>query len=113
MNDWDKGRSTPVHVPPRGENYEMTQLLLAHGADVNVRGWRGKTPLDLASFEGSFDVSRLLIEHGANVDAQTLFLIELARGHRKLTQLLLNYRILDTTMAGTSCVKLSALYLLP
>jgi ankyrin repeat protein len=91
----------------------MTQLLLAHGADVNVRGWRGKTPLDLASFEGSFDVSRLLIEHGANVDAQTPFLIELARGHRKLTQLLLNYRILDTTMAGTSCVKLSALYLLP
>jgi ankyrin repeat protein len=89
-----------VREAPQDENYAMTQLLLAHGADVNVRGWRYKTPLDLASFEGSLDVSRLLIEHGANVDAQTPF----AKGHRKLTQYLLNYKILGTTLAGTSCV---------
>ena len=108
MNAWDKGRSTPVFDALQGESYAMTQLLLAHGADVNVRGWRDKTPLDLASFEGSLDVSRLLIEHGADVDAQTPFLI---RGHRKLSQLLSNYRFLGTTMAGTSRVKLSALYL--
>ena len=111
MNARDKGRPTPVHDAPQGENYEMTHLLLAHGADVNARGWRDKTPLYLASFEGSLDVSRLLIEHGAGADAQAAFSIDLTRGYRKLTQLLLNYRIQGTTMAGTSCVKLSALYL--
>jgi ankyrin repeat protein len=100
MNARDKGRSTPVHDAPQAENYAITQLLLAHRADVNVRGWRDKTPLDLASFEGSLDVSRLLIEHGADVDAQTPF----SRGHRKLTQLLLNYTNLGPTMAGTCCV---------
>jgi ankyrin repeat protein len=103
MNARDKGRSTPVHDAPQGGNYAMAQLLLAHGADVNVRGWRDKTPLDLASFEGSLDVSQLLIEHGADVDAQTPFSIESARGHRRLTQALLNYGILGKTIAGTSC----------
>ena len=115
INAGNKGRSTPVHDAPQGENYAMTQLLLAHGADVNVRGWRDKTPLELASFEGSLDVSRLLVGHGADVDAQTPFSIKfkLARGRRKLTQVtqLLNYRILGTIMSGTSCVKPSALYL--
>ena len=114
MTSRDKGRSTLVHDAPRGDNnasYAMTRLLLAHGAKVNVRGWCDKTPLDLASIEGSLDISLLLIEHGADVDARTLFSIKLARAHRKLTQLLLHYRILGTTMAGTSCVKLPALYL--
>ena len=96
MNTRDKGRSKPVLDARQAENYAMTQLLLAHGADENVRGWRGKTSL----------VSRLSIEHGADVDAQTPFSIESARGHQKLTTLC-------TTMAGTSCVKLSALYLKP
>jgi ankyrin repeat protein len=113
MNARDKGRSTPVHDAPQGENYAMAQLLLAHGADVNVRGWRDKTPLNLASIEGSLDVSRLLIEHGADDVAQTPSSLEPARGHRKLTQLLLNNRVLGKTMGGTSCVKLSALYLQP
>jgi ankyrin repeat protein len=109
MNAQDKGRSTPVHDAPQGENYAMAQLLLAHGADVNVRGWRDKNPLDLASFAGSLDVTQLLIEHGADVNAQTPFSIKSARGYRKLTQVLLNHKILGTTMAGTSCVKMPAL----
>ena len=104
MNDWDQRRSTLVHDAPQGENYAITQLLLAHGADVNVRGSGDKTPLDLASFEGSLDVSRLLIEHGADTDAQTPFSIESAGGPRKLTQLLLNYRILGTNVVGACCV---------
>ncbi|KAF8501758.1 ankyrin repeat-containing domain protein, partial [Russula emetica] len=100
MNARDKGRSTPVQDVSQGKNYAMTKLLLAHGADVNVRGWRDKTPLDLASFEGSLDpdVSQLLIEHGANVDTQTPFSIE----YHKFTQLLLNYRIPGTTIAERS-----------
>ena len=106
MNARDKGRFTPVRDTPQGGNYTMAHLLLSHGADVNVRGWCDKTPLDLASFEGSLDVSQLLIEHGADVNARTPF----SRGRRKPTQLLSNYRILGTTMAGTSCVELSALY---
>jgi ankyrin repeat protein len=69
MNAWDNERSTPSHDASQGEKYAIAQLLLAHGADANARGRRRKTPLQLASLEGSLDVSRLLIEHGA-VEAQ-------------------------------------------
>ncbi|KAF8478723.1 ankyrin repeat-containing domain protein [Russula ochroleuca] len=78
--------------------YATVQLLLEHGADVNSRGWRHKTPLHLASLGGSLDVSRLLIEHGADINAQddefkTPFSIAVANGHRKLAMFLSNGRV--------------------
>lgn len=50
--------------------YEVAQVLLGHGADMNARDWHHKTPLHLASLKGSLDMSRSLIEHGEDVDAQ-------------------------------------------
>jgi ankyrin repeat protein len=95
VNAQDNRCSTPLHDALQGGNYAMAELLLAYGADVNVRGWRNKTPLQLASFKGSLDVSRLLVEHGADLDAQndedqTSFLIALARRLRKVARFLLN-----------------------
>ena len=79
------------------EIYATAQLLLGHGAGVNARGFCHRTPLHLASLEGSLDISRLLIEHGADIDAQddegqTPFSIALANGNRKLARLLSNDR---------------------
>ena len=80
------------------ETYATAQLLLRHGANVNARDCRHKTPLHLASLGGSLDVSRLLIEQGAVIDApdgigQTPFSIALENGHRKLAQFLSNDRV--------------------
>ena len=79
-------------------NYAMAQSLLGHGADVNARGRKRKTPLHLASSGGSLDLSRLLIEHGADADAQddegqTPFSTALANGHRKVARFLSNDHI--------------------
>jgi hypothetical protein len=48
----------------RINNYEIAALLLAHGADLNVVGWRGETPLHIASAR----MINLLVAHGATVD---------------------------------------------
>jgi len=43
------------------------QLLLARGADVNVRGPGGLTPLAWAAFQGSRSIADELLRAGANV----------------------------------------------
>lgn len=46
------------------------QLLLQHGADVNIPDDTHSMPLHLASSKGSVETVHLLIQHGANVNAQ-------------------------------------------
>jgi len=46
------------------------QLLIEHGADVNVRDGNHSTPLHLASSSWSVEAVQLLIEHGADVHAR-------------------------------------------
>ena len=54
-----------------GKSYvDVTQLLIAHGADVATQSQDGTTPLHLASLRGHVDVARVLIEHGADAAAQ-------------------------------------------
>jgi ankyrin repeat protein len=47
----------------------VVRLLLEHGADPNLTGGRGKTPLQIASeADGSDEVIALLLQYGANED---------------------------------------------
>jgi ankyrin repeat protein len=41
------------------------EVLLAHGADVNVKSYDGETPLHLAVKNGHEDAAALLRQHGA------------------------------------------------
>ena len=50
--------------------FDATQLLLEHGADVDVMDDDHSTPLHLASQYGSVRATCLLLEHGANVHLQ-------------------------------------------
>lgn len=52
-------------------HYEMTKLLLAHGADPELANDRQQTPLAGVAFKGYKDIAELLIENGANVNATT------------------------------------------
>jgi ankyrin repeat protein len=52
------------------EVLEMVQLLIAHGADVNQKNFRGATPLMAAAIGRNVAVVKYLIEKGADVNAR-------------------------------------------
>lgn len=66
---------TPLMVAAMNNLYEMADMLLAHGADVNAvhgglgsySGLRGYTPLVFAVSGGLVRLSKLLLQAGANV----------------------------------------------
>jgi ankyrin repeat protein len=45
--------------------FQLCELLLAHGADPNLRQGTGARPLDAARQNGDVELERLLLEHGA------------------------------------------------
>ena len=51
-------------------NVEDVKLHLADGADVNAKGYRGRTPLHLVAGNGHKEIVELLIAEGADVNAR-------------------------------------------
>lgn len=54
----------------RQDNFEITALLLEHGAKVNIKG-RGFTPLGMAAKNGSLPIVKLLLRAGADPDQKS------------------------------------------
>jgi ankyrin repeat protein len=48
----------------------IARFLLERGADPNIRGWRGSTPLHYALGAGRIELARVLIDHGAGVEVK-------------------------------------------
>ena len=61
------GRSC-LHVSCAIGDDHITYILLARGADPNIRDQHGRSPLFLATRNGNINCVRLLIAFGANVD---------------------------------------------
>lgn len=65
----DLYRRTPLHEAVSSEcPVEVVRLLLAAGANPNVRDAGGRTPLHFAVSAGTAPVVRLLLDHGADPD---------------------------------------------
>jgi len=59
----------PIHFAVNS-SLEIMQLLIDHGADVNVKDQKGKTPLHIvAAVKPSIEKMQLLIDNGADVNA--------------------------------------------
>ncbi|KAH9169375.1 hypothetical protein EDB89DRAFT_2098979 [Lactarius sanguifluus] len=50
-------------------HFDIADLLHRHGAVVDVRGHKGRTPLHGASMSGRVDIMRWLLDHGADANA--------------------------------------------
>ena len=64
---------TPLHAALKGKHAGITQLLLGHCIDVDIRGSQDRTPLHLAAYHGSLGVTRTLVERNADINARDSF----------------------------------------
>jgi len=66
----DEAGWTPLHRAAQKGHKEITELLIANGADVNAKEEDGWTPLHYAALNGHKEIAELLIAKGADVNAK-------------------------------------------
>ena len=64
--------ASPLHHAAFIGDLELTEMLIAGGADVDERDVNGYTPLLLAIREGHTDLAKVLIANGADVNASAV-----------------------------------------
>ncbi len=69
--EWpDVSNNPPISEAVRNGSLEAVELLLEAGADINLKGANGMTPLHYAVVGiGQYDIAYYLVEHGADVNA--------------------------------------------
>jgi len=83
----------PIHSSCAISNFEITELLIRHGADVNVCQVGNVTPLHETAHNGQTKLSELLITHKAAVNAlttegRTPLFMALEKGHTETAELI-------------------------
>lgn len=83
----------PIHSACSVSNYEITELLINNGVNVNARQVHGYTPLHSTAHNGKVELSKLLIDSGADVnakadDGKTPLSIALEKGFKEISELI-------------------------
>ena len=60
-------RETPLHEAAKWGHLAIVKFFITQGADVNVKGTDGRSPIHLAIERGNKDVIELLTRHGAKL----------------------------------------------
>lgn len=88
---------TPLHNAVGKGHAEVTEILLASGADLNAAGGRGYTPLSVAVHAGHVKVAKILLDNGADVHKKdspgspSLLYWAVQLGHEDMVRLLLEH----------------------
>lgn len=64
--------STSIAVPLQEGYLKMVKLLVEHGADVNLQGFRNFTPIRIAAQNGHLEIVKYLAEQGADIDFKAM-----------------------------------------
>jgi len=81
------------------ENVEIVKLLIDAGANVNIRNWRGNSPLILAVYHGHRGIVKLLIDAKADLNlnnrhtGHTPLIFAALSGNREITKLLIDAKV--------------------
>jgi ankyrin repeat protein len=89
---------TPLHISVHGGNIKVSQILFAHGADVNSRTADNLTPLHIASEKGQLEIGKWLLSCGADVnsrqkDGWTPLHFAARNGHLDVVRILLEHNV--------------------
>lgn len=89
------GETALMILTKSNSNYSAVQLLLDHGASIDITDYKGWTPLMTAAFSGTVDLVPALKERGASLEAQTnmgdtVFSLAQMGDHEEIVALLLN-----------------------
>lgn len=71
LHSIDRHGKTGLHIAATHGHYQMVEILLGQGAEINVSDKNGWTPLHCCAKAGHLDVVKLLIESGASPKAET------------------------------------------
>ncbi|GFG36261.1 hypothetical protein Cfor_08873 [Coptotermes formosanus] len=73
LHSGDKHGKMGLHIAAQHGRYQMCEVLLGQGAEINATDKNGWTPLHCAARAGFLDVVKLLVESGASPKAETNF----------------------------------------
>ncbi len=93
------GGMTPLHIAAEGGHKEIAELLIANGADVNVKDnnqFVGGTPLDWAIKRKKTETADLLRKHGGKTVAE----LRAADTNRKISKPQANRALLEAAKNG-------------
>lgn len=84
----------PIHSACSGSNYEIAELLIHRGANVNARQLQGYTPLHTAAHNGNTELAKLLLKNGADQnattdDGKTPYSIAIEKGFKSIVDLMI------------------------
>lgn len=71
LQSCDRYGKTGLHIAAMHGHYQMVEILLGQGAEINAADKNGWTPLHCAAKAGHLDVVRLLCESGASPKNET------------------------------------------
>ena len=88
---WTQSGETPLHVAAQRLDIKTVELLVSHGADVNLRRPDGRTAHTLAALHGNDEVAAWLLLHGAKDELSPLdrFVAACASGNKEQAESLL------------------------
>lgn len=91
----DKNGRSGLHIAAMHGHYQMVEVLLGQGAEINATDRNGWTPLHCAAKAGHLDVVKLLCESGASPKSETNYgaaaiWFAASEGHNDVLRYLLN-----------------------